>query len=232
MHWSSDLIERLQDDLWIMKLLHIVSMPAPGFVYFYVAYTELFIELNFLKLIILSLIYSIPGYILSKVLSKHKSIQNTKNLLKQKIKELEEQFLAVKNTMEQSNKKANEKFNKLKAEFDNKARHLKKTEYIQEQLMDLQNALQELGIETRTKIAIQENYINNFKKKVDTIAYALGNPHIFVIYLSVVAALITKYTKAYNNIDADFLLVYYIYLFIFTVIMRITLKKSFNDIKI
>ncbi len=83
-----EIIEKLSDDKLTGRFLHGLSLFIPGFFYIYISDVTLFNNLEFTKLIILSIIYSLPGYFISRTILNSKGLRKIQNHFDTKINDL------------------------------------------------------------------------------------------------------------------------------------------------
>lgn len=64
MNFDIEHIKSLSDETWINSALELFILLAPGFVYLYTVRYNIFLDLDIFRLIMISIFYSLPSYIL------------------------------------------------------------------------------------------------------------------------------------------------------------------------
>lgn len=69
------IIENISDENWFINILHWFCFVLPGFAYIYLFKNKLIFDLDIVKIILISIFYSVPGYLITGFIINHKKIR-------------------------------------------------------------------------------------------------------------------------------------------------------------
>jgi len=119
------IIQNIKDEYWFINILHWFSLVLPGFAYIYFSKKSLLYDLDIVKIIFISIFYSMPGYLITKFLIDHKKIREYNEKRNNELDTTEKEILKTEMELNscgiknfEYGKFLREKIKKIRIQFD------------------------------------------------------------------------------------------------------------------